>query len=148
MRTLFLTLLLCPALPAQSSEQAIRAVLDRQVADWNRGDVRAFMEGYDNSDATLFVGSSLIRGHQRVLENYLARYATKDQMGRLTFSNLEVRPLGQDHALVLGTFHLERSEAGGGNSDGIFTLTFEKKRGVWKIIADHTSPSTPPARHD
>jgi hypothetical protein len=56
MRTFFLTLLLCPALFGQSNEQAIRAVLDRQVADWNRGDVRAFMEGYDNSDATSSLG--------------------------------------------------------------------------------------------
>ena len=146
MRTFFLTLLLCPALLGQSTEQAVRAVLDRQVADWNRGDIRAFMEGYDNSDATLFVGSSVIRGHKRVLENYLTRYSTKDQMGRLTFSNLEVRPLGQEHALVLGNFHLERSAAGGGNADGIFTLTFERKQGAWKVIADHTSASTPPAR--
>ena len=144
MRIFCLTLLFCPLMLGQSNEQAIRAVLDRQVADWNRGDVRAFMEGYDNSDATLFVGASVIRGYQRVLENYLTRYATKDQMGRLTFSNLEVRPLGQEHALVLGNFHLERSEAGGGNSDGIFTLTFEKKQGAWKIIADHTSASPPP----
>src|ERR1700730_11976147 len=98
---------------AQSGEESIRAVLDRQVTDWNRGDVRAFMEGYHNSDATLFIGSSVIRGHKRVLENYLARYSTRDQMGRLTFSNLEVRPLGQEHALVLGNFHLERSAAGG-----------------------------------
>ena len=148
MRTLFLTLLLSPVLLGQSSEQAIRTVLDRQVADWNRGDIRAFMDGYDNSDATLFVGSSVIRGHKRVLENYLARYSTKDQMGRLTFSNLEVRPLGTEHALVLGNFHLERSAAGGGNADGIFTLTVEKKRDGWKIIADHTSASAPPAQHD
>jgi ketosteroid isomerase-like protein len=147
MRFFLLTLLLCPAaLPAQSTAQAVRAVLDRQVADWNRGDVRAFMQGYDKADATLFVGTSVVRGYQRVLDNYLAHYATRDQMGALTFSNLEVLPLGKDHALVLGNFQLERTAGGGGNSDGIFTLTFEKKRGAWKIIADHTSASAPPRR--
>ncbi len=146
MRYFSLTLLFCSALPAEPAGQAVRAVLDRQVAAWNRGDVRTFMQGYDNSAATLFVGTGVIRGYQRVLENYLARYATPDQMGTLTFSNLEVRPLGNDHALVLGNFHLERSAAGGGNADGIFTLTFERKRGDWKIIADHTSASAPPRR--
>jgi uncharacterized protein (TIGR02246 family) len=144
MRSLLLAALFCSRLTAESAEQSIRAVLDRQVAAWNRGDIRAFMQGYDNSDATLFVGSTVIRGHQRVMENYLARYSTRDQMGTLTFSNLEVRPLGSDHALVLGNFHLERSAAGGGNAAGIFTLTFERKRGAWKIIADHTSVSAPP----
>jgi ketosteroid isomerase-like protein len=60
-------------------------------------------------------------------------------MGRLTFTIVEVRPLGTDYALVIGKFHLDRSSAAGGNSDGVFTLTFQKKQGRWKIIADHTS---------
>lgn len=139
MRYLLFVAIFCANMSAESAGQAIRTVLDRQVIDWNRGDIRAFMQGYDNSDATLFVGTSVIRGHQRVLENYLARYSTPDQMGKLTFSILEVLPLGSEHALVLGRFHLERSAAGGGNADGIFTLTFAKKHDAWKIIADHTS---------
>jgi len=139
MRCFFFAVLFCFALGAQPSDQAIRARLDRQVADWNRGDVRAFMQGYDDSDATLFVGSSVIRGHQRVLENYLARYGSKEKMGKLTFTILEIRPLGAEHALVLGKYHLDRTAEAGGNADGVFTLTFEKKRGAWKIIADHTS---------
>ena len=32
--------------PAESPEQAIRGVLDAQVAAWNRGDLAGFMEGY------------------------------------------------------------------------------------------------------
>ena len=52
---------------------------------------------------------------------------------------VEIHPLGTGYALVLGNFHLVRSAAAGGNSDGIFTLTFQKKPAGWKIIADHTS---------
>jgi uncharacterized protein (TIGR02246 family) len=136
---LILAFLLTPALFGQSPEQAIRAVMDRQTADWNRGDVRAFMHGYDDSEATLFVGSNVERGYQRVLERFLARYGTKDKMGQLTFTNLEVHPLGADYALVIGNFHLVRSTEAGGNSNGIFTLIFRKKPAGWKIIADHTS---------
>jgi uncharacterized protein (TIGR02246 family) len=135
----FLLILLTPVLVAQSTEQAIRRVMDRQTADWNRGDVRAFMQGYDDSEATLFIGSSVERGYQRVLERFLSRYGTKDKMGRLTFDNIEVHPLGTDYALVIGNFHLVRSQAAGGDSNGIFTLTFQKKPAGWKIIADHTS---------
>ncbi len=139
MRKLVLGMLLLPALAAQSNESEIRAVLDRQVEDWNRGDVRAFMQGYDDSTDTLFIGSSIVRGHEQVLERYLSRYSTKEQMGRLTFTIVEARPLGTDYALVIGKFHLDRSSSAGGKSDGIFTLTFQKKQGQWKIIADHTS---------
>jgi len=139
MKCLILAVLLTPALSAQSTEQAIRAVMDRQTGDWNRGDVRAFMQGYDESDSTVFVGSSVERGYQRVLERFLSRYGTKDKMGQLNFTNLEIYPLGTDYALVIGNFHLVRPAEAGGNSDGIFTLTFQKKPAGWKIIADHTS---------
>jgi ketosteroid isomerase-like protein len=139
MKILILAFLIAPALLAQSADEAIRAVMERQTADWNRGDVRAFMRGYDNSEATLFVGSSVERGYQRVLERFLSRYGTKDKMGQLTFTNLEIHPLGADYALVIGNFHLARPADAGGNSDGIFSLTFRKKPDGWKIIADHTS---------
>ena len=139
MNYLILVLLLAPITFAQSTEQAIRSVMERQTADWNRGDVRAFMRGYDDSESTLFVGSSVERGYQRVLERFLSRYGARDKMGQLTFTNLEVHPLGSEYALVIGNFHLVRPQAAGGNSNGIFTLTFQKKPAGWKIIADHTS---------
>ena len=143
MKYLILAGLVVPALFAQSAEQSIRSVLDRQVEAWNRGSVRGFMRGYDDSDATLFIGSTVVRGYRGVLERYVARYETGNKMGRLAFSNLEIHPLGADFALVIGNYHLDRSAESGGNSDGIFTLTFQKKPTGWKIIADHTCETTP-----
>ena len=145
MRLILLVLALTTVSSAQSAEDAIRSALDRQVGDWNRGDIRAFMQGYDNSDATLFVGARVVRGYRRVLERYVASYPTKEKMGRLTFSDVEVRPLGPEYALAVGRFHLDRSSDAGGASDGIFTLTFEKETGGWKIIADHTSAIPQPS---
>lgn len=146
MRLILLVFALAFVSYAQSAEDAIRATLQRQVNDWNRGDIRAFMQGYDDSDATLFVGSRVVRGYRRVLDRYVASYPTREKMGRLTFSDVEIRPLGVDYALAVGRFHLDRSSDAGGASDGIFTLTFEKKAGGWKIIADHTS-ATPQSSH-
>ena len=59
---LFLLPLLAPAQP-DASLAAIRAVLDEQQAAWNRGDVRAFIKGYDES-ATM-VGSAVIKASRR-----------------------------------------------------------------------------------
>ena len=71
-----MTRLLWPllALPllAASPEQDIRRVLDDQVAAWNRGDIPGFMEGYDKSEATTFVSSTITKGHADVLANYRA----------------------------------------------------------------------------
>jgi hypothetical protein len=83
-----LTLLCCAAVAAPSPETDIRAVLDRQVADWNRGDVNAFMQGYADSDQTLFIGKTVTRGWQQVIERYRKSYPSKDRMGRLEFSDV------------------------------------------------------------
>jgi uncharacterized protein (TIGR02246 family) len=136
---LFLLSFCAAGLLAQSPETAIRALLDKQVADWNRGDIPAFMEGYEKSDKLLFVGKSVTRGHAATLANYLKRYPDRAHMGTLRFEILEVDLLGEGHALVLGRFHLTRTGEGGGNADGVFTLVFRKSAGQWRIIADHTS---------
>lgn len=134
-------LLFAPAsrLLAQSDESAIRHVLDDQVAAWNRGDIEAFMQGYKDSPETTFIGKTLRRGWQQVLERYKQSYSSKEAMGTLTFSDLEVRPLGATYAVATGRYHLTRSATGGGEAFGIFSLVWEKTSQGWKIILDHTS---------
>lgn len=119
--------------------RAIRAVLDKQVVDWNRGDMEAFATGYKNSPDILFMGSKISRGYAQMVETYRRNYSTKEKMGTLGFTNLEVQPLDERFATVTGNFHLERTEAGGGNADGYFLLVFEKTRDGWKIVRDATT---------
>jgi len=135
----FLCLLAALPLLAASPEQQIRKVLDDQVAAWNRGDIPAFMEGYDKSESTTFVSTTVTKGHAQVLAGYLKRYPTPEKMGTLRFSDLEIHSLGSDYASVLGRFHLERSKEAGGEAAGIFTLLFHKMARGWKVILDHTS---------
>ncbi|MGH9659635.1 MAG: YybH family protein [Bryobacteraceae bacterium] len=134
-----LLLLLAGALSAATPEDEIRAILDRQAADWNRGDIGAFMQAYEDSEETAFIGSAVVKGYQRVLARYRERYPTREKMGALRFSALEVRPLGPDHASVVGRFHLQRSTEGGGDATGIFSLVLRRTPRGWKIILDHTS---------
>lgn len=137
--TRFLSLLIALPLVAASPEAAIRQVLDDQTAAWNRGDIPTFMSGYDKSESTTFVGKTVTKGHAEVLQRYLKNYPTRDKMGTLQFSEIEVRMLGADYASVIGKFHLERTAEGGGEAAGIFTLVFHKTPQGWKIIIDHTS---------
>src|ERR1700733_13100247 len=99
-RFLLITLLAWAAAlaPAQSASQlrdeaAIRAALAAQAAAWNRADISAFMQAYEDSPDTTFVGSTVRKGYQPILERYRAAYANAAQMGTLTFSNVEVRPI-------------------------------------------------------
>src|SRR5262249_16100709 len=83
-----------PASINAKTKAAIRAVLDAQVAAWNRGDVEAYMDGYDRSPNTEFVGGdSITRGWQDVLDRYKKKYDTREKMGTLTFSDLEINLL-------------------------------------------------------
>ena len=127
-----------PLLYAQSDE--VRAVLTRSQEAWNRGDLAAFASYYDDSPETTFVGREVVRGGvQAILNRYRKAYPTRDAMGALTFSNVEVRMLTPDFALVTGEFHLKRSEAGGGDAAGRYTLVLRKTPPGWRIIHDHTS---------
>jgi len=118
---------------------AIRQVLTDQVSAWNRGDVAAFMHGYDDSPQTTFIGKTVAHGYAMILARYQRTYTSREAMGHLDFSDLQVRMLGEDHAVVTGNFHLTRSQAGGGDAAGVFSLVFEKEPTGWKIILDHTS---------
>jgi uncharacterized protein (TIGR02246 family) len=132
-------LLLAASCLAQDPADTIRKVLDDQVAAWNRGDIDAFMTGYDNSPNTAFVGSSIQRGWENVRKNYHERYPSAQKMGKLDFSGIEIHLLGGEYANVLGKFHLARTKEGGGDASGVFTLLFHKTPAGWRIIQDHTS---------
>jgi uncharacterized protein (TIGR02246 family) len=130
---------------ASGDESAIRATMAAQAAAWNRADVTAFMQAYEDSPETTFIGSAVRKGYQPILERYRASYANAAQMGTLTFSNLEVRLLPSasgpvEYALVTGNFHLQRTEKGTATKDdGIFSLVWRKTAQGWKIILDHSS---------
>lgn len=125
---------------AVKDAKAIQAVLDAQVAAWNRGDIEAFMDGYERSEKTVFVGGdNVTRGWQTVLDRYKRNYDTREKMGTLKFSDLEVVPLGNDSALVLMRWHLQRAKD---EPHGRSTLIMRRTKKGWKIIHDHSSAAT------
>lgn len=124
---------------ADSSEQAIRRVLKDQVRSWNQGNIDKFMQGYDNSPDTVFIGKSVARGYAAVLRRYHERYPIPEKMGKLAFSDLSVKLLNAGYASVVGAFHLTRPASAGGNASGVFSLLFHRTSTGWKIILDHTS---------
>jgi ketosteroid isomerase-like protein len=103
------------------------------------------METYENSPDTTFVGLTVRKGYDTILQRYRQGYSTPDQMGHLTFSNIDVRLLpsscGQpEYAVVTGNFHLDRTTHGEAKKDdGIFSLVWRRGPNGWKIVLDHTS---------
>ena len=125
---------------ANRDKSAIRAVLDAQAAAWNRGDIEGYMDGYDRSPKTEFVGAdSITRGWQEVLDRYKKKYDTRDKMGTLAFSDIEITMLSKDAALVLGRWRLKRAND---EPHGTFTLLFRKRKAGWRIVHDHSSSAS------
>jgi ketosteroid isomerase-like protein len=134
------TLLSAESAKAESASE-IRAVLSAQQDAWNRGDIEAFMNGYWRSDQTVFAsGDEVSRGWQKVLDRYKKKYSDRAKMGTLTFSDLEITPLSNDSAVVLGSWKLKRASD---NPHGRFTLIFRRFPEGLKIVHDHTSAASP-----
>lgn len=143
MRNIALTLVLfctATALIAQSStdRSTILATLDRQTKDWNGGDIKAFMNGYWESDSLMFVGKSGVTyGYQNTYQGYLKRYPDRATMGTLKFDIVNLSFPSQGAAFVVGKWHLTRPEAG--DIGGYYTLLWRKIKGKWVVVCDHTS---------
>lgn len=120
-----------------ADEAAIRVVLERQVAAWNRGDIPGFMAGYWRSPDLRFAsGGSVTRGWAETLARYEARYDTPEARGVLAFDIIDVTVFSSDDAQVFGAWRLTRDTDA---PSGLFTLTFQRIDGAWVITADHTS---------
>jgi uncharacterized protein (TIGR02246 family) len=131
-------LVLTPLLLAQGDE--VRNVLKVSEEAWNRGDLVTFASYYEDSPETTFIGREVTHGGPKeIVARYKRSYPTREAMGTLTFSEIAVRALGSDYAVANGKFSLKRSQAGGGDASGRFTLVLRKTPKGWKIIHDHSS---------
>lgn len=136
----WLMLLLAAQAMAQSGSdrKLVLATLDRQTADWNAGNIDAFMHGYWESDSLMFVGKNGVTyGYENTYRGYLKRYPDRATMGTLKFDILNVSFPGKGVAFVVGKWHLTRPEAG--DVGGHYTLLWRKIKGKWLIVCDHTS---------
>ena len=124
-------------------DASIRKVMDASIVAWDAGDLAAFMDTYEDSPDTLFVGEKgVVRGRAAITARYASALGMGGQTrppGKLTFDVLEIRALGPDYALMLGRYHLKPAEPGKPEASGLFSLTFHQRDGHWRIVCDHTS---------
>jgi len=116
----------------------VRALLDGQVAAWNRGDLPGFLAPYRHAeDLTFFSGGTVTKGFAATEARYKARYGQSTAtMGQLRFEDIEVLMAGRDAAFVRGRYRLQLKDSA---PTGLFTLLLRKSGGRWEIVHDHTS---------
>lgn len=123
---------------AQTAEQTkIAKLLEQQRQDWNKGNLKDYMQGYWNSDSLVFIGKNGPKyGWKNTLENYERSYPSKSSMGELRFKLLKIELIDSNNAFVMGEWLLIREAD---KPKGYFTLHLKKFDGAWKIVYDHSS---------
>ena len=127
----------CAGVAENDAVTAIPVGLKASSDAWNKGDLAGHIRDYADA-ATFMGGNGPLQGRERVGEA-LAKSFWRDGKPKqqLSFDRIEVRPLGDRHALVTGHFLL----TGGGEADksGWFSLTYEKSASGLQILHDHSS---------
>lgn len=116
--------------------EEIQSVLRKQEADWNKGKIEDYMQGYWKSDSLRFVGKNGIQyGWQKTLDNYKKSYPDTASMGQLSFDFL-YHEVTATTCFIIGKWYLKRDK---GDLSGHFSLYLKKINGNWVIVADHSS---------
>ena len=124
------------AIPGPADTTGLTGVLLKSAEDWNRGNLAAFMDSYDDSATMMshhgLIGKDSMMIHYR--ETYFRDGAARQQ---LSFDQFHVLPLAGEYVLLTGRFTLS------GNAmpaiSGWFSLTCVRRKSGWKIVHDHTS---------
>lgn len=111
-------------------------MLENQSAEWNKGNLKGFMDYYWKSDSLRFItGNKDLQGWDSVFSSYQRSFPKLEDAGKLTFSDLKSYVLADNLANVTGQWHIERPK---GNVGGKFSLICRYREERWEIILDHT----------
>jgi ketosteroid isomerase-like protein len=129
---------LCAALgpgPGPAPADAIKTILQGTADAWNRGDFDGHVAPYDAASTFMIKGPA---PREKMVE-FLRAYYFKDgkPLQSLRYDNVDVRMLGDSHALVTGRFVLSGGDKP--ERDGWFTLVWVRRPDGWKILHDHSS---------
>ena len=120
----------------------IVAMLANSAANWNRGDLDAFVTDYLPGAETTYIGSrGVLRGPAAIRSAYAPRFAPGGVRDSLSFELLDVDPLAPDVLNVIATYILARQVNGRDSitARGPTSLVMRRVDGRWRIVHDHSS---------
>jgi len=132
--------------PSASDRARVRdeivTMLAHSAANWNRGDLDAFVTDYLPGAETTYIGSrGVLRGPQAIRAAYAPRFAPGGVRDSLSFELLDVDPLAPDVLNVIATYILARHVNGRDSvtARGPTSLVMRRVDGRWRIVHDHSS---------
>jgi uncharacterized protein (TIGR02246 family) len=126
-----------PAAAQGTEERAIRAVVARMEAAWNRGDFRGYMDGFLDPGVVFVSRGRFQSDWQGTLDHYVRDYGgAPERRGRLHFYDIRIEILAPDAAQLVSRFHLDRAQV---PQYGVNTRLMRKVKGRWVIALNHVS---------
>ncbi len=137
------TVLLLSALLVQSTgdisddEQAIRRLMERFVAAWNRGDAKAVSELWEVEGVYTLTSGGVVRGRGELEKRFAEALDGSDKGSRREISVTRIHFIRPDVAVVDGAF-----EVTGGSipRKSGYTFIASKKDARWHIAVWHVLP--------
>ena len=113
----------------------IITAMDNSANEWNKGNLEAFMNLYDPS-ATMMMAAGPV-GLDSIRSLYVKKYF-KGSMPKqnLRYTDMKVRFLGKDYALLTGGFTLYGNNLP--ERSGRYSLVLTHTKHGWKILHDHS----------
>ncbi len=124
---------------ASRQQLDVTKVVIAQENAWNKGDLDSYLAFYKDAPDTEAILNGPVRGLNAIRSAYHTSFPSKDIMGTLEQSSVEVRELGSSFAMALGHYKLVRPRKSGGDAEGNFTEIFEKTDGGWKLVFSETT---------
>jgi ketosteroid isomerase-like protein len=130
---LLLGFLLTTNATAADPKTEIEAVLGYFAEMWNEGDLNA-VRSYYHRDFVLVTAEGILSAGQRLGDLEAIMEPGKDH-GELSFSEIRVKLLGDEHVMAYGRSSLKFSD--GTELNSLFTTVFVKTPFGWKAILTH-----------
>jgi ketosteroid isomerase-like protein len=113
----------------------ITTSMNNSALEWNKGNLQPLMDLYDPS-ATMSMPAGLVGldGIRAVYEKYY--FVGKMPKQNLRYSDMKVRFLGKDYAILTGGFTLYGNNLP--ERSGRYSLVMVRKGKTWKILHDHS----------
>jgi uncharacterized protein (TIGR02246 family) len=125
-----------------SLHSELEAMFARAAANWNAGNLDAFVDDYLPSDSTTYIGGrGMVRGPAAIRASYAPMFTGRIVRDSLSFEILDVDPLAPDIVNFIGRYTLTRRLDGRDSvtARGPTSLLLRRVNGRWRIVHDHSS---------
>lgn len=125
-----------------TSDDAVRAVIDRVYAAWADQDADAFVDSYA-ADATATLAGSYLADREAIRTTMAAAFAGPLKGSRGVARVRDVRLLGTDAAVVTSTSAIvfAGEDEPAKPTEALDTWTLSRQDGSWFVAAYHSSPA-------